>query len=179
MSRASTAPKIIKQINKISDSPILDPRIRILKTENNLIQFKNNPNLDPKIRFFTVTKDPPGFPVGGGAWNKNRRVTSEDRLRAKLERLEWEKSPQAPYSTSESVKAGDRDLFQGQPQAFPQFKQEASQEDSEPSSGIRAVVDALEARKRERDLRNESGIITNNMSSELTKVLTKDACPRK
>jgi hypothetical protein len=179
MSRASTAPKIIKQITKISDSPILDPRIRILKTESNLIQFKNNPNLDPKIRFFAVTKDPPGFPVGGGAWNKNRRVTSEDRLRAKLERLEWEKSHQAPYSTSESVKAGDRDLSQGQPQAFPQFKQEVSQEDPEPSSGIRAVADALEARKKERDLRNESRIITNNMSSELTKVLTKDACPRK
>src|SRR5271155_1712290 len=159
MSRASTAPKIIKQITKIGDSPILDPRIRILRTGNNLIQFENNPNLDPKIRFFTVTKDPPGFPVGGGAWNKNRRVTSEDRLRAKLERLEWEKSHQAPYSTSESVKAGDRDLSQGQPQAFPQFRQEVFQGDREPSSGIR--------------------IITNNMSSELTKVLTKDACPRK
>jgi hypothetical protein len=160
MSRASTAPKIIKQITKIGDSPILDPRIRIFKTENNLIQFKNNPNLDPKIRFFTVTKDAPGFPVGGGAWNKNRRVTSENRLRAKLERLEWEKSHQAPYSTSESVKA------------------EACQEDPKPSSGIRAVADALEASKRERDLRNQSRIIT-NMSSELTKVLTKDACPRK
>ena len=179
MSRASTAPKIIKQITKISDSPILDPRIRIFKTDNKLIQFQNNPNLDPKIRFFTVTKDAPGFPVGGGAWNKNHRVTSGDRLRVKLERLEREKSHQAPYSTSESVKAGDRDLSQGQPQAFLEFKQEAFQKDPEPSSDIRVVADALEARKREQDLRNESRIITNNMSSELTKVLTKDACPRK
>jgi hypothetical protein len=175
MSRASTAPKIIKQINKISDSPILDPRIRILKTENNLIQFKNNPNLDPKIRFFTVTKDAPGFPVGGGAWNKNHRVTSGDRLRAKFERLEWEKSHQTLCSTGESVKAGDRDLSQGQPQAFLRFKQEAFQKDPEPTCDIRAVADTLEARKREQDLRNE----TNNMSSELTNVLTKDACPRK
>ena len=105
-------------------------------------------------------------------------MTSEDRLRAKLEGLEWEKSHQAPYSTSESVKAGDRDLSQSQPQAFPQSKQEVSQEGPEPSSGIRAAANTLEARKRERDLRNESKIIT-NMSTELTKVLTKDACPRK
>jgi hypothetical protein len=168
MSRASTAPKIIKQITKISDSAILDPRIRIFKTDNKLIQFKNNPNLDPKIRFFTVAKDAPGFPVGGGAWNKNHRVTSGDRLRAKF-----------PYSTSESVKAGDRDLSQGQPQAFLKFKQEAFRKVPEPSSDIRAVADALETRNREQDLRNESRIITNNMSSELTYVLTKDACPRK
>jgi hypothetical protein len=168
MSRASTAPKIIKQITKISDSAILDPRIRIFKTDNKLIHFKNNPNLDPKIRFFTVAKDAPGFPVGGGAWNKNRRVTSGDRLRAKF-----------PYSTSESVKAGDRDLSQGQPQASLKFKQEAFQKDPESSSDIRAVAGTLEARKREQDPRNESRIITNNMSSELTHVLTKDACPRK
>src|SRR5256885_15604019 len=102
MSRASTAPKI-KQTTK-----------SIFKTDNKLIQFKNNPNLDPKIRFFTVSKDAPGFPVGGSAWNKDYRVTSGDRLRSKFERLEWEKSHQAPYSTTESVKAGDRDLSQGQ-----------------------------------------------------------------
>jgi hypothetical protein len=179
MLRASTAPNIIKQITKISDSPIPDPRIHILKTDSKSIQFKNNPNLDPKIRFFTVTKDAPGFPVGGDVWNKNHRVTSGDRLRAKFEHLEWEKSHQNPYSTSESVKAGDRGLSQGRPQAFLKLKQEAFQKDPEPSSDIRGVADALEAKKKEQDLRNEGRIVTNNMSSELTKVLTKDACPRK
>ena len=105
-------------------------------------------------------------------------MTSEDRLRAKLEGLEWEKSHQALYSTSESAKAGDRDLSQGQPEAVLIFKEEAFRKDPEPSSGIRAVTDAFEARERERDVRNESSIIT-NMSGELMKVLTKDACPRK
>jgi hypothetical protein len=182
MSKVSATPKIIKQLAKPKDKPLLDPKIHYFKTYNNRINFVNNPNLDPKIRFFNVTKDNPDFPIGFGAWNRNRGVTNQDRARAKLERLAWEKSFKNPETSSASFEAEGRASSQDQTltSTFLPFEPDVTSSYPEKKSAIKALAETFEARKKtEQAARNDSSITTANMSSELTKVLAKDACPRK
>jgi hypothetical protein len=176
MSKASTAPKFVKQFVKPKDSLVLDPKIRFFKTHNNRINFINNPNLDPKIRFHNVTRDTPGFPVRAG---KNRRVTSIDRAQAESERLEREKSSRNPGTSRSSVDAEDRASSQDQTPYSKSEESAATQIHHESKSAIRTLAEAFETGKRERAPRTGSSITTANMSSELTKVLAKDACPRR
>ena len=162
MSKASAPLKIIKQITKTSDRPLLDPKIRLFRIENNRFQFHNNFNLDPKIRCFTDGKNPTNL--------------SQVRAGAELDRLARRKSKQALKSTSAAVGRGSKDPSKSPTQTF---QPEGTPKDPESESAIRAFAEAFEAKKREQSPGTDSRIITANMSSQLTKVLAKDACPRK
>jgi hypothetical protein len=181
MFKASTAPKIVKQFVKPKDNTALDHKIRFFKTHNNRINFINNPNLDPKIRFHNVVKARPGFLVGG-----SRALTSVQGSRATLERLVRERSSRNAETGRGSPEAEERlpsqDQTQTQTQTPTSQQPEPELTSSYPAknSALRSVADAFEARKkREQPARNFSSTTTANMSSELTKVLAKEACPRK
>jgi hypothetical protein len=180
MSKASTAQKISKQLVKAKDNPVLDPKIRFFKTHNNRINFINNPNLDPKIRFHNVVKDRRGFPVVGDS----RGLTSAQGPRATVETLARDISARNSETSSVSVEAQERASSKDQTQTPTQISQslepEVPSSHPEGKSGLRSVADAFEARKTgEQPARNFSSTTTGNMSSELTKVLAKDASPRK
>jgi hypothetical protein len=166
MSKASAPSRIEKQITRIIDSPFLDPKIRLFKAANGSIQFRNNPNFDPNIRFF-VAKDKPNFSVRGGSLNKVKRVTSQDKVQAAFERFTLEKAPTNPETSGHSIKEVNRDPLRNKTQAP---RADFAQTYPDPKRGIG---------RREQALQNNGTLNTAKMSSQLTTVLTKDACPRK
>ena len=80
-------------------------------------------------------------------------------------------------TSNQSVEVGNRDLFQTRDQTQ-NSRPDVTLQDSKKTSGTRAVAEAFEARKTVQASPTERIIPTSNMSSHLTKVLAKDACPR-
>ena len=174
MSKASKSPKPVLGIIKKHETPKLDPKIRLFQIDNKRISFRNNPNLDPIFRSNLVRSDGPGFfGVGPGS-----RVTSQDTSCADTKLPEREIFASLHRKTSsQSVEAGNRDLFQKRDHTR-NSRPDFTLQDSKKANGIRAVAEAFEARKRVQVSPTKRVIPTSNMSSQLTKVLAKDACPR-
>ena len=172
MSKVSAGPRIVRNLVKSRHS-VLDPKIRLHKTDKeNRLHLTSHPKLDSKIRIHVV-KDVSGFSLLGG---KHRVVTG-----ASIERLKWEKLSQKPEGGTEPFETEERasPLDQTQTQTSQPSVPELSSSDPVPKSAIKALAQSFEARKTKRATRNNTNTTRADMSSQLTKVLTKDACPRK
>lgn len=175
MSKASAVPPIFKQLVK-SNRHLLQPKARLHKTQRRHVNFIPNPHLRQKIRFHDIAKDTPGSPVLGG---KNRGFTTVERAPATFENLKGEKSSQTPETGVVKSEAEGRTLSRDQKQPSQPPVPRAISGDPEAKGPLKAVAVSSEAPKRTPGARNYSNTAAANMSSQLTKVLAKDACPRK
>lgn len=131
-----------------------------------LIKSTRSPIIDLKIGRFIASRDKQLVFPGAG--------TSHYRTRARLERPACE---QLPKTTSKGfVETRDRSPLQisSQPEVTPGYYP-----GTKGAAAIRGLAKAFRARKREQIPRHTRSFTTASMSSELTKVLAKDACPRK
>jgi hypothetical protein len=173
MSKASAVPPIVKQLVKSN----LQPKARLHKTQRRHVNFIPNPHLGQKIRFHDVAKNTPGSPVLSG---KNRGFATVERAPAKFENLlKGEKSSQTPETDVVKSEAEGRTLSRDQKQPSQPPVPRAISGNPEAKGALKAVAVSFEAPKRTPGARNYRNTATANMSSQLTKVLAKDACPRK
>lgn len=175
MSQTSALPNTFKLLVK-SNHPLLKPNLRFHKTHSNHINSILNPHLGQKIRFHNVAKETSGSPVLSG---KNCGLTTAESARAKRENLKWEKLSQNLETGAASPEGGQRTSSQDQTQPSQPPVPEAISSNTEQKRSINALAGSFEAQKRKPAARNYSSIAPGNMSGQLTKVLTKDACPRK